>query len=229
MGSLDIRVGQWYSSGVGFEEVVWQCERWRCGHARLRVGKHDGAKQSGWENAKRPGRERERESGKGESKVMIWTEERNERKERKWQDVNFLGLKLLFSDVVILTAVQILLAWNNNSCPFPTQLGVRVGLSDQFGLAPPHLYWSLSLSLGWRVRLLREAWGYWGSEALEGGVRLDLKSQGWRVEIIQTFAMIKSRNQALCNYPLSLTLSAYSLFFIFHSKNKMYRITYPKG
>ena len=38
-------------------------------------------------------KERERENRKRESKVMIWIEE------RKWRDLNFLELKLLFSYV----------------------------------------------------------------------------------------------------------------------------------
>ena len=37
MGSPKIRVGQWYSGGVGFEKVVRQCERQRCNCARLRL------------------------------------------------------------------------------------------------------------------------------------------------------------------------------------------------
>jgi hypothetical protein len=69
--------------------VVRQCERRRCGHARLKAGNaHGGARRSGCGNAVRPGRERdnvqrerereeretecrERENGKRESKVMI--------------------------------------------------------------------------------------------------------------------------------------------------------------
>ena len=130
MGSPKIRVGQWYSGGVGFEKVVWQCETqgWQCSR-RHQTEQVRERKETGKRERETACKERERENGKRKSKVMIWIEE------RKLRDLNFLGLKMLFSDVS-----------NINSYP------------NFIGLKYQPWYW-------WGISEIRDTFSWWSPPA----------------------------------------------------------------